>query len=421
MKNKNKYDVLIAGGGVAGISCAYNCAKLGLKTLLVEKENYLGGDTTGALVVPVMKTDTKDLNTKFYNDLIKYSKNNGAQLTYGDKNQGWFNPILLKCVFDKMLKSCKCDILFESQITKVYTKEKSINKIKVSNKLLSLPIVSKYYVDTTGDASLSKLLKCEFWDDNKIKQPESLRFLISGVDINLFADFLEQIDNDKNVTTTYRIDNEIHLSTAYTWDASKKWALDKFFKQALSQNLLIESDLAYFQLFTIAKMPGTIAFNCPRLRDYNHSNPFDYANALIEAREAILRLHKFLVASFPGFKNSFISSIAARTGERETSRVKCLYDYTIEDIITQKAFENPALYSNYPIDIHSNQKDKSVLYKVCSYSFPIESLKSKNYDNLYVAGKIAGCDFKSQAALRVQSSCMSMGEAVACDIYKNIN
>ena len=94
---------------------------------------------------------------------------------------------------------------------------------------------------------------------------------------------------------------------------------------------------------------------------------------------------------------------------------------TIEDIITQKSFDNPALCSNYPVDIHSNKKNASVLYKVCSYEFPLQSLQSKDFENLYAIGKIAGCDFKSHAALRVQSSCMSMGEAVAKDIRKNIN
>ena len=83
MGTDNKiYDATIIGGGIAGVSCAYICAKLNLKTLLVEKENYLGGDVTGALVIPVMKTDTKNINTEFYCDLIEYAKKFNAQKTY---------------------------------------------------------------------------------------------------------------------------------------------------------------------------------------------------------------------------------------------------------------------------------------------------------------------------------------------------
>ena len=416
----NTYDVAIIGGGVAGVSCAYNCSKLGLKTLLIEKECYLGGDVTGGLVIPVMKTDTKNLNTRFFNELIKYSKKANAQLTYADGNQGWFNPVTLPSILEKMLCDVKCEILFNTEIKNVNSHGKTVKNLEINFNTLSLPIVSKYYVDTTGNASLAKILKCKLWDDTNIKQPASLRFLISGVDLNLFANFLNEIDKDKNVTTTYRDDTNIHLSTAYTWDNTKKWALDKYFKTALKDNVLKEHDLSYFQLFSVAGMPNTVALNCPRLRDYDINDPFDYSVSLIEAREAILRLHNFLVKYIQGFKDSYISNIASRVGQRETVRVKCKYDYTINDIIEQKTFENPALHSNYPVDIHSNQKDKSVLYKVCSYTFPVESLMSDDYDNLFVAGKIAGCDFKSHAALRVQSSCMSMGEAVAYKIFKNI-
>ena len=417
----NKYDVVVCGGGVAGVSCAYTCAKLGLKTLLIEKESYLGGDVTGGLVVPVMKSNTKNLNTEFYDDLVKYSKQHSAQFTYSDGNSGWFNPIILKYVLDKMLKEVSCNIIFESEIKNAYTNKNFVEHIEISSQSLSLPIVSKYYVDATGNASLAKILNCEFWVDTDEKQPASLRFIVGNVNLDKFANFLEKIDNDINVTTTYRCDSFIHLSTAYTWDKSKKWALEPYFSDALSKNILKEQDLSYFQLFTIANMPHSVAFNCPRLRDFDTKNPIDYSNAIIEAREAILRLHKFCVKYFSGFENSYISNIAPTIGKREISRVKCQYDYTINDILEQKSFKNPALCSDYPIDIHSNTKDKSVLHKVCTYTLPIESLKSKNYNNLYVAGKILGCDFKAQAALRVQSSCMSMGEAVAKDIHKNIN
>ena len=68
---------------------------------------------------------------------------------------------------------------------------------------------------------------------------------------------------------------------------------------------------------------------------------------------------------------------------------------------------------------HSNKKDGSILQKTSSYELPLESLMSVNYDNLYAIGKILGADFYAHSALRVQKSCMSMGEAVAKYIAKN--
>ena len=259
--NKYEYDVIIVGGGISGVSCAFNCQKRNLKTLLVEKESYLGGDITGGLVIPVMNSETKNYNTDFYNELVNTAKKFGAQQTYIDNNNGWFNPVLLKIVFDYMLTSVGCDIMFESEVVSSQTEKKIIKSLNIKSDTLSLPIVSKYYVDATGNASLSKLLKCAIWEDTSTKQPDSLRFIISGVDLNVFCDFLEELDSDKNVTTTYRIDGNIHLSTAFTWDSSKDWALTPYFTKAYEDKVLLKKDLAYFLVFTISNMPNSIALN----------------------------------------------------------------------------------------------------------------------------------------------------------------
>ena len=78
-----------------------------------------------------------------------------------------------------------------------------------------------------------------------------------------------------------------------------------------------------------------------------------------------------------------------------------------------KRFDNPVLEANYPIDVHSSKQDGSELKKVGYYQLPIESLMARDIKNLFVAGRCISADFKAQAALRVQQSCFSMGEAAA--------
>ena len=65
-----KFDLTVVGGGAAGLACAYIAAKHGLKTLLVEKQLFLGGLMTLGQVIPVMKTCDKGINIEFYHDLI---------------------------------------------------------------------------------------------------------------------------------------------------------------------------------------------------------------------------------------------------------------------------------------------------------------------------------------------------------------
>src|SRR5574344_2664084 len=87
-----------------------------------------------------------------------------------------------------------------------------------------------------------------------------------------------------------------------------------------------------------------------------------------------------------------------------------------------KSFDNACLESDYPVDIHSNKKNSSVLEKqINNYQLPIESLMSDDFDNLYVIGRCLSADFESQAALRIIPSCFSMGEAIAKFIAEQQN
>ena len=91
----NKYDVIIAGGGTAGVSCAWNCAKRGLKTLIVEKNSFLGGSITSSLVIPAMKTSENAINTDFFDELYKKLESLDGAITYSDGNKGWFHPAFI--------------------------------------------------------------------------------------------------------------------------------------------------------------------------------------------------------------------------------------------------------------------------------------------------------------------------------------
>lgn len=416
-----KYDVVIIGGGTSGCSCAYNCAKNNLKTLLVEKNNFLGGLMTAGLVVPIMKSSVDELNCDYYKKLIQTAKKYNAQITYKDGNDGWLNPEVLKIVLEDVLSFKNLDILFETTVESVAYENKNIKSLVLNSNLLSLPIESKYYIDATGSAEFSKLCKCEFLPCENKKQQNSLRFILGNVNIDEFCDFITKVDKDENITNTYRnerdTDNKLNFTTASTWDTAVHWALDKYLLKGVEDGVLAPNDRSYFQVFSVAKGDNQVAFNCPRINNYNN-NPYMASNELIEAKKAIWRLYQFTKGYFPGFQNAIITNIATQTGIREQNRVKTKYIFTKEDLTSSKSFENPILKANYSIDIHSDKKDGSVLQKTSSYELPLESLMSFDYDNLFVIGKILGADFEAHSALRVQKSCMSMGEGVAKYIAK---
>lgn len=426
------YDVIIIGGGTAGCAAAYIAGKLGLKVLLIEKGIHLGGTMTSGLVVPVMKSGNHQINTDFYNILVEEMHKVGGQVTYQD-NSGWFNPELMKIVLDKMMKDVSVDVRYNAEVKDVKTEGKYVLSLETNKEILSVYneevdtdnniekykplsvyIGAKYFVDATGNCDFSNNINCKFLEMKSEYQPMSLRFLMSGINIEKFGKWLLEKDSDKNVTTVENIDGVTHLSTAYTWDTDKQWALAPFFDKAVKEGLLKDSDRNYFQVFTVAGMPSTIAFNCPRIPENLNPNLVkDTSKALIEGREAIYRLSLFCKKYFPGFENSYISNIADFLGVRVSNRLKGKYVYTIDDLKSGKKFEHPALISNYPVDVHNKSKNTSTLEKTGEYQLPIESLMSYDYDNLFVVGRGISADYMAQGALRVQASCFSMGEAVA--------
>lgn len=404
----NKYDVTIVGGGTAGCACAYIAGKLGLKVLLIEKNSFLGGSITSALVVPAMKTSNNAINTEFFDALYNKLHSIDGAITYSDGNKGWFNPELTKIVLDEMMQEAHVEIRFESEVTKIeenlssYIVTINSNKIFLNNDTLLHPIETTYLVDATGDAKICEKLNCEFLE--KKYQPINLRFIMSGVDVEKFSNWIMEFDKDRYVTTSCIVDGKTYLSTAYTWDSGRNWALKPLFKQAIEDGVITEADSNYFQLFSVAGTSDSIAFNCPRL--LNPQNPY------VEGRASIFRLSNFCKKYLKGFENSYISNIANSLGVRVSNRVKGKYIYTQEDLKSGKRFDYPVVISNYPIDIHSDKKDASKLEKVYQeYQLPIESLIVK--DRLFVVGRCISTDFESQGALRIIPSCFSMGEGLA--------
>ena len=229
MKNTKKYDVIIVGGGTAGCAAAYTAGKLGLKTLIIEKNIHLGGTITSGLVVPAMKSSDNQINTDFYHDLVNELHAIGGQITY-QNNPGWFNPELTKIALDSLMAKANVDVYFDTHITKIELTNRLIksitiskeilsvynDKLQVNTKKLSVPIETRYVIDSTGNCEIGKFCDCEFLEKKSENQPVSLRFMMSGIDLKRFSDWLLDYDKDRNVTTAEEIDGQIHLSTAYT-------------------------------------------------------------------------------------------------------------------------------------------------------------------------------------------------------------
>lgn len=176
----DNYDLIVVGGGTAGCAAAYTAGKLGLKTLLIEKNIHLGGTITSALVVPAMKSGEHQINTDFYNELTTELHSIGGQATYLG-NKGWFNPELTKIALDTLMAKANVEVFFDCHIRNVILEGNKIKgviiskemlsvyneKIEQQNKGLLVSIGAKYIIDATGNCEIGKLCGCEFLEEMK--------------------------------------------------------------------------------------------------------------------------------------------------------------------------------------------------------------------------------------------------------------
>lgn len=424
------YDLIVVGGGASGFSAAVSAARNNCNVLLIEKSGCLGGTATNSLVTPMMRsalTDGTILGGNLYQEFLELMKTNNDSESFFDGNPGWFSPEMMKFYLDQMAEKAGVNLLFESQFVDCSYEYNKIKSVKVINRSGLEEYKARYFIDATGDASFatSAGIKYEIGLQN-VTQAMSLRFVMSGIDIEKFASWLEDYDPNDNVSPVFKTEKgDILLTTACTSE-DKGWALKSLFDHAVEDGVLELCDAEYFQIFTAPGQKGSVFFNCPRIYSKSSLSPLnssDISKAYIQGRKQIIRLAEFCKQYFPGFSDAYISNVASELGIRDSRRIKGKYILTVEDLLTARKFENSVARSNYPIDIHSKDKKISGLQFLKEgdyYDIPLECLETNEYENLMVVGKSISADFQAQASLRIQPTCWAMGESAGYIVAKRL-
>lgn len=432
-KDLDPCDILIAGGGSAGVAAAVSAGRSGKKTVLIEKSTFLGGMATGALVTPMMKNALNSasfLTKGIFLEVCERLEKAGGGATFKDGNPGWFNTEIYKIVLDEICTEANVKLMFDNQIISVKKEKSELKEILVLNKGGCFSIQAKQFIDCTGDGDLISLSGVNYEEGaDKNRQAMSLRFMMSNIDLNKFGKWLEE--NDKtNDSPVFRLDNgDILLSSAFTYE--RDWTLKSFFDEALKKGDLKKEDAAYFQVFSIPGSAGLLAFNCPRItpneKTLNPLNNEDTSLVLVHGRQMIKRISGFCKRYLPGFEKSYLSQIAPHIGVRESRRLIGQYVLSAEDVLSGKKFEDKIASSNWPIDIHPSKiGEKGQLRhppKDDYYDIPLRSLlpKENEIKNLIVAGRCLSASFEAQGSARIQPNCFAMGEAAGLLAAKRIN
>ena len=378
-KREINAEVVVVGGGTAGVFAAISAARTGAKTVLIEKNSILGGTMTVAGVnFPGLffAWGRQIIDGPCWESVMRTVELGGAKLpeiTFKPERH-WFEQIKLNkfvytAVVFEMCREAGVEVICNAMVSAVVETECEI-KVIVTDKNGLVAINAKTAVDSTGDGNLAGMTGFAL-EKSREQQPGTLQNHIWGYDVSNvskteFAEKFEKADFPAYITADklygylsgHKIDMHIRCADA---DTSKgKTALDT------------------------------------------------------EAFAEMLKVYRFY-RSIKGLENLEIDYVASETGVRETNRIVGEGRVTAEEYISGHFYPDSVCYAFYPIDRHvMNGIEKVYHEENVVAKVPYSALVPKGSKRLVCAGRCISSDEYANSAVRVEAVCMATGQAAGC-------
>ena len=411
----DRYDVIVSGGGVAGVAAAVSSARLGAKTLLVERYGFLGGLGTAGLVNPFMSSYTSDgkpLIGGFFTELCDRMSSIGGMLGRA------FDPESMKYCSQEMLLEAGADMLLHSWVTGVRAVGNEMTGLEVLTKSGEREIDASILIDATGDADVAAMAGAPFEmgnPENGMTQAMTLMFTIGGVYIGKSLAYAKQHPDQMKFPKPATDADIDHMMQGAVGIAG-------FYKEVEEARANGEFPLPQDLVFFISlPTPGQVVVNTTHIGGLDGTKSEDLTTAEIEGRHQAMALMKFFRKYIPGFESAYLLQTAVQVGVRETRRIIGEYVFTGEDVISGSKFPDVVMRSAYPVDIHRAvgtgyaREDEGQPVSAPPpgdwYEVPYRCMVPLEVDNLLVAGRCISATHEGQGAVRIMPNCMALGQA----------
>lgn len=384
-------DVLVVGGGSAGMAAASSAARLGANVLLVERNGYLGGTLTMVTLGSIcgLYTVTDDEVTPIVGGFAKELIGR-LQTMGGPKNpMRWlktasmpYDPSAMKIVSDEILTESGARLAFHCAAVAVHKQGNRLTGVTFEGRDGRWACLADVVIDCTGDGDIAALAGAAFEHDPAIIQAPTTMFRFGGVNVGRAA----QITRDE-------LRN--HLEKAV----------------AAGLNLPRTTGGAF------STQPYSMHMNITRVvRNERAPDPLDTAE-LTEAELEGRRQLKMYLQAFrefvPGYENCYIADIGAHVGIRESRRLQGRYRLSLEDVLGQARFDDAVACSAWPVEEHgAGRATRWVFLEPGTYyQLPYRMMLPGGVDGLLVAGRCSSASHDAHASMRVAAVCMALGEA----------
>lgn len=376
-------DILVIGGGTAGVIAAIQAGRAGRRTILVESGSMLGGTiTTGGVAFPGIffawgKQVISGIGWELVQESVALNDDTMPDFSVPHGRQHWHHQVRLNPAMYALLAEEKCveagvDIRFYETPTHIAFRRNRWT-VRTIGKGTDTSIVCNQLIDCTGNAYAASIAGFPVLREAET-QPGTLMFRIGGYDLKSL---------DMNV-------------------------INARYKEAVESG-----ELNREEFLNVHSLLANAGDNVQHIAGADATTSETHTFANIAGRASLLRTVRFL-RTLPGLRYLKILDMCNETAVRETYRIDGEYLITHEDYITGRIFDDAVSYSYYPIDLHDAD---GVVPKHLGIGMvptvPLRALIPKNSRNFIVAGRCVSSDRLANSALRVQASCMGMGQAAA--------
>jgi hypothetical protein len=404
-------DVLVVGGGPAGIGAAVAAGRNSAKTVLVERFGFLGGNATAGLVGPFMTSYSQDgkieLIKGVFEELVERAEALGGAIdpgkveggteyasfiTYGHHRVTPFDPEIVKLVAAEMCLEAGVELRLHTFMVDSIAEDGAVGGIVVASKSGLEAIRAKVTVDCSADADVATRAGVPFHQGRQqdgLTQPMTLFFRLANVD-------------DEGVKQYIADHPEDHRPYAGVVREARERGEFPIPREGIG--------------IYLTPQPGIWRVNTTRLQRLDGTNVLDLTKAEIEGRKQVMFLLKFLRERCPGFERCSLLDTAATIGVRETRRIVGEYTLTAEDLQTGREFDDVIALCGYPMDIHSPTGTGGTMTPDATqsanvYQIPYRCLVPVQVQNLLVAGRCVSATHEALGAIRVMPPAFAMGQA----------
>lgn len=412
MKKTFEADVVVVGGGPAGIMAAIAAGRQGARTVLIERYGFLGGMSTAALVYPWMTFHTEtgeQVIRGIPQELVERLMACGGSPGHLRDTVGFvstvtpYHPELFKVTALDMLKEAGVRLLLHSFVDEAEVEGNRIAGVTLTGKSGRIGVHGTMFVDTSGDADVANLSGAPTLvgrDGDRLTQPMTMKFRMRGVDLEAVKRAM--IENP---------DNFYHKTPFADLERIPLTGIQGFYAEWKAANVPINRDQV---LLFAGPAEDEVLVNCTRVQGLSGTDVEDLTRAEEEGRRQVLLMAEFLQKSVPGFARASISAVGTQIGVRESRRIDGLYSLTIDDVVSGRKFPDAVARSGYPVDIH-DPSGKGVKAAWIggdgAYDIPYRCLVAKGVDNLLAAGRCISTTHEALATTRLTPSCMATGQA----------